>query len=178
MSATHEITIDGVAYNIGHLQPFTVTLSGKGKDNSDLRVKVTLGLHTISKGCSAGHGDMNDENGKPRIFCPDRYSFSLNLPALISTMIETNYFAWESSDKNMVSNYAVIGVPPQSVHKLTDGEYQVVFFYLHPADDSAADVIFTVTSCHSRQIVFRHIKRRYSIHSLLRTCLYNQKRIP
>ncbi len=35
-----------------------------------------------------------------------------------------------------------------------------------------------ITSCHSREVAFSRIKRRFNIHTLLRKCLYEAKRIP
>jgi hypothetical protein len=173
-----KITIEGIEYELSHLQPFITTVSGKGKEGGDIRVAVSLSRHTISKSCESSQKNMTDEKGKPRMFCSDRYAFSVNLPALISTMISNNYFAWESIDRNRASNYAIIDVHPQNVHLLVDGYYWAIFFYLYPADGCYADVNFAVTSCHSRKIIFRHVKRRYTIHSLLRTCLFKVKRVP
>lgn len=175
-----DIEINGNLRDLRHLQRFIVTVRGKGRDGADLRVAVLLGLHTVSKSCQMGQHNMMDENNKPRQFCEDRYAFSLTLPNRLSQAISDNYFSWESEDKNRVLNYAVIDVPPMKVRNLQDGEYQVVFFYLYPADKEQVDVDvnFVVTSCHSRQVVFNRIKRRYNIHTLLRTCFFNGKKIP
>jgi hypothetical protein len=175
----HEVEIEGIVRDLGHLREFVVTAKGKGRDNADLRVAVRLGRHTVSKACPAGQHNMTDENGKPRIFCEDRYAFSLGLPALARRMIEQNYFCWESLDQNRAMNYAVIDAAPGAFHTLKDGEYQVMFFYLYPADDEAkADVNLVVASCHVRGMKFRSHKRRFNVHVLLRTCLFQQKRIP
>lgn len=120
---------------------------------------------------------MLDENGKPRRFDEARYAFSLGLPELARRMIEQNYFCWQSADRNRALNYAVIDIAPGRIFALEDGVHQVVFFYIHPADTDA-DIRLVITSCHSREVVFSRIKRRYSIQMLLRTCLYKQKRIP
>ncbi len=173
-----EIEIGGVVRDLRHLQPFVVSVAGKGKDGADLRVSISLGWHVISKSCEYGQHDMTDENGKPRAFCEDRYAFSLDLPELAKRMIEQNYFCWESADRNRAMNYAVIDVAPGRILQLSDGEHQVVFFYLYPDSGVLADVKLIITSCHTREVVFSRIKRRYNILTLLRTCLYGQKRIP
>lgn len=172
-----ELSIGGLVRDLRHLQEFVVAVPNKGKDGAALRVSVVFSLHTISEGCEAGRHDMIDENGKPRLFCEDRYAFSLGLPELARRMIEQNYFCWESSDRNRAINYAVINVAPGRVRSLEDGEHQVVFFYIYPLDEHA-DVRLAITSCHSRQVTFSKIRRRYNLHTLLRKCLYDGKRIP
>ena len=82
-----DIEVGGVLRDLRHLRSFVVTVPGKGRDNGDLRVRISLGLHTISTGCDRGAHDLEDENGKPRRFCEDRYAFSLGLPELARRMI-------------------------------------------------------------------------------------------
>lgn len=173
-----EIEVDGVLRDLRHLKSFVVTLPGKSRDNGDLKVRVTLGLHTISQGCERGVHNLEDENGKPRRFCEDRYAFSLGLPELAKRMVEQNYFCWESADRNRAINYAIIDIAPGRVRELIDGEHQVVFFYLYPCGQEIADVNLVITSCHAREVIFKHIKRRFNMHTLLRTCLFKDKRIP
>lgn len=173
-----EIEIDGILRDLRHLKEFVVVVPGKGRDGGDLKVAISFGLHTISEGCPQGQHNLLDENGKPRRFCEDRYAFSLGLRLWAQRMIEQNYFSWESADRNRKMHYAVIDVAPDRVRQVPDGQHQVVFFYLYPCRSDLADVRLVVTSCHSRPIVFKHIKRRYNLHTLLRTCLFKQKRIP
>jgi hypothetical protein len=160
----HEVEIDGIARDLRHLREFVVTVKGKGKDGADLRVAVRLGRRTISKACPVGQQhNMTDENGKPRIFCEDRYAFSLGLPTLARRMIEHSYFCWESLDQNRAMNYAVIDAPPGAFHTLKDREYQVMFFYLYPADSEAeADVVPTPRSilAHPLSSALRRLDRR------------------
>lgn len=174
-----EIEINGVLRDLTHLNSFVVTLGGKGEDGADLRVAVHLGLHTISRACEPGEvGDLDDENGKPRIFCEDRYAFSFGLPEIATRMIEEKYFCWESLDRNRAINYAVLDAAPARVRQLQDGEHQVIYFYLYPADGERADVDLYVTSCHMRFMRFGNVKRRFDTHMLLRKCLFQKKRLP
>src|SRR3546814_8551523 len=71
----NEIVVDGVLRDLRHLRSFAVTVPNKGKDGADLIVRVSLGLHTVSRGCERGAHHFEDENGKPRQFCEDRYAF-------------------------------------------------------------------------------------------------------
>lgn len=173
-----DIEINGIKRDLGHLQAFIVVLPGKGKEGADLRVRVSLGLHTVSRTCGDGEvSNLNDENGRPRIFCEDRYAFSLGLREIATRMIEQKYFCWESMDRNRAMNYAILDVAPARVTQLIDGEYQVIFFYLYPVSDGA-DVAMYITSCHLREMKFRGGARRYDTHMLLRKCLFENKRLP
>ena len=172
------LEIEGVVRDLSHLRPFIVTVPSKGRDGVDLRVEISLGVHTISIGCEAGKHNMLDENGKPRLFCEDRYAFSLGLPSLAERMIAEKYFCWESKDRNRAINFAVIDIAPGRVHSLAAGDHHMVFFYLHPSKRDDADVTMVVTSCHSRYFDMSKQKRRYDLHHVLRTCLYSGKRKP
>ncbi len=174
-----EIEINGVLRDLGHLASFVVTLTGKGRDGADLQVAVHLGLHTISRACQPGEiSNLVDENGQPRVFCEDRYAFSFGLKEIATRMIQQKYFCWESSDRNRAMNYAVLDAAPGRMRELQDGEHQVIYFYLYPADGKRADVDLYVTSCYMRDMRFSHIKRRFDIHMLLRKCLFENKRLP
>lgn len=173
-----EIEIDGALRDLRHLEPFVVTVAAKGKDGGDLLVRISLGLHTVSEGCSSGEHDLQDENGKPRRFCEDRYAFSLGLPGLARRMVEQNYFCWESTDRNRAIHYAVIDVAPGRVREMPDGRHHVVFFYLYPCRTGSADVNLVITSCHQREIKLSRVVRRFNLVRLLRTCLFTKRRIP
>jgi hypothetical protein len=173
-----EIEIDGVIRDLSHLQNLLISVKGKGEDGADLRVNISFSNHTVSKSCSMGQHDMLDENGKPRQFCEDRYACSLGLPEFAKRMIEQNYFCWESPDRNRNINFAVIDVAPGRVRHLPDGDHQVIFFYLYPSAASDVDVNLVITSCHNRPMVLSRIKRRFNVHTILRTCLFKQRRFP
>lgn len=163
------IAIDGIERDISHLRRLIVVAEGRGKDGADLRVAVQMGLHAISRACGDGEvSNMFDENRKPRIFCEDRYAFSLGLPEIARRMIEQDYFCWESRDRNRAVNYCVMDVAPGRIRALVDGEHQVIFFYLYPSKVEDADVCLIITSCHSRHMKLSGVKRRYGMSNLLR----------
>ena len=174
-----EIEIDGVLRDLGHLASFVVTLIGKGRNGANLDVAVHLGLHTISRACKPGEvSNLVDENGQPRVFCEDRYAFSFGLKEIATRMIQQIYFCWESSDRNRAMHYAVLDAAPGRIRELQDGEHQVIYFYLYPADGQRADVDLYITSCYMRDMRFSKIKRRFDTHMLLRKCLFEGKRLP
>lgn len=173
-----EIEVDGIVRDLRHLQGFVAAVEGKGKEGAPLRVQVLFGMHTVSEGCVFGQHNILDENGKPRVFCEQRYAFSLGLPELARRMVEQNYYCWESTDRNRAIHYAIIDVAPGRIHHVVTGEHQVVFFYLYPGSGELVDVKLVVTSCHAREVDVGRIKRRFNLHMLLRKCLYEQKRVP
>jgi hypothetical protein len=173
------IEIKGVWRDLTHLNSFVVTLAGKGRDGADLRVAVHLGLHAVSRRCQPDEEhDFRDENGQPRVFCADRYAFSLGLREIITRMIHEKYFCWASSDRNRAVNFAVLDAAPSLVRQLNDGQYQVIYFYLYPSKGRRADVELYVKSCHKRFVRFGSIKRRFDTHMLIRKCYFEQKKLP
>lgn len=173
-----EIEVEGVVRDLRHLEPFVCVAPGKGKDGADLRVEINFSLHTVSKGCEADDADFQDENGKPRRFCEDRYAFSLGLRELGTRMVEQNYFCWKSPDRNRAMNYALVDAAPGRILALPPGEHHVVFFYLYPCHSPDADVRLMVTSCYPREMRIDAKDRRFNMHVVLRKCFFEQKRIP
>jgi hypothetical protein len=174
-----EIEIAGVLRDLRHLKPFVVNLAGKGKEGEDLRVAVYFRLHTISRACQPNEvANMLDENGQRRVFCEDRYAFSLGLPEIAKRMILQKYYCWESSDRNRILHYAILDAAPGRIRELQDGEHQVIYFYLYPANGKTADVDLHVTSCYMNNMRFGNVKRRFDTHMLLRKCLFDKKRLP
>lgn len=165
--------------DLEHLQPKPVVVAGKGKDGADLQVRIHFGTHTVSRRCEATEiPNMQDENNRGRIFCEERYSFSLQLPSLMAAMVEENYFCWESQDRNRAVNFAAIDVPRQEVRTLVDGEHRLVYFYLTPSKTDQFHVELYVTSCHVRTVTLQRVKRRFNMHTVLRKCLYDGRRVP
>lgn len=173
-----EIEIGGETHCLRHLAPIRVVAVGKGKEGSDLTVEVFFSRHVFSESCEWDDRDLVDENGKPRSFSQERYDFSLGLPALASAMIEESYLCWESRDRNRAMNYSVVDATPGEVLKIQPGRRFVVYFYLYPGSADGVDVKLTVISCHERDFKLDKSERRYSMHVLLRTCLFQQKRMP
>lgn len=122
--------------------------------------------------------DLHDENGRPRVFCEDRYAFSFGLREIATRMIEQKCFCWESLDKNRKINFAVLDAAPARVRELKDGDHQVIYFYLYPSRREGADVDLYITSCHMRYMRFGKITRRFDMHMLLRKCHFERKRLP
>ena len=173
------LEIEGVQRSLSHLDPFIVTIPKKGRDGGDLRVRVILGLHVISRACDQGEtGNLTDENGRQRMFSEERYAFSLNLRPLMTQIILEKHYCWESSDRNRKLNYAVLNAPPAERIRVTSGVHRVAYFHVYPGDSRDSSVNLFVNSCHERNINLDRIKRRFDLHYVLRKCLYEQKRMP
>lgn len=173
-----KIQIGEEAHSLAHLKGLVVEVPKTGGSDENIRVEVTLGLHTISLKCENGSHDMIDEKGNPRTFCPIRYKFSLGLPALIRSMIQQNFLCWESADRNRGVNYAIVNSAPLKFTELQNGDYHVIFFYIYPSKVAGIDVRLFVASCHERPMAFDPKKRRYNMHTVVRKCHFSQKRLP
>lgn len=173
------LTIDGVLRDLRHLESIRVVLPGKGRDGSDLRIAVHFGLHAVSRKCERGEAfNMRDENGQSRVFCEERYAFSLGLPEIAKRMVEQKYYCWESKDRNRHVNYAVLDFAPGRITEAPNGHQHVIYFYLMPSSHDDVDVNLNITSCHAKTISIPKNERRFDLHVVLRKCFFNQKRMP
>ena len=87
-------------------------------------------------------------------------------------MVEQNHLTWISHDKNKVGNLAVIG------DDLITGQHYVVVYYLFPSRSEAFDVELVVKSAYEKYVDFSHIKRRFKTVQQIKTCYYQQKKVP
>ena len=173
-----EIEVDGVLRDLSHLHPMNVVLAGKGKEGAYLRVRVHFGLHTVSRRPERSEtADMQDENGHGRVFCNDRYAYSLGLPEILRRMIEEKYFCWESRDRNRAIHYAIVDFAPGRITRMPKGAQQFVYFYLYPGAGEGAGVHLHVTSCYMKDERTQQ-KRRFDTHFVLRKCLFSGERCP
>ncbi|MCA0000924.1 MULTISPECIES: hypothetical protein [unclassified Mesorhizobium] len=163
----------GSDYEFSHLLPFGHTLSAAGKDGADIRVRVSYQSHVFSRRRETDEEfHLVDEAGKPRVFCPDRYSNSLRFPAFCQRMLSENMLTWESKDRNRVSNMAVMD------GALKSGDHQIAVYYLFPSSVDGLDVEMVIKSGYSKLLNFEHIKRRYNVVQLVKKCHYSQAKVP
>ena len=169
-----KVIIDGVDYNLIHLLPFVHRIPGQGPEKGELAVRVTFHSHVFSrqpKPEDVGH-HFDDEGGRQRIFCPDRFAFSYTLPDLCRRMLDQNFLTWQEKDKNSVSNLAVIDGP------LRNGEHRLVVYYLIPSKVTGIHVELVVKSCYPKELNFTHRQKRDRVVYLVKKCLYDKKKIP
>lgn len=154
--------------------PFGFDLIGHGRDEGNLRVRVSFQSHVYSRAFEPTNAayDFLDEGGKKRVFCVDRFNNSGTLPDICRRMLSENFLTWESKDRNSVSNMAIIDGP------LRTGEHQVVLYYLFPSQVDGLDVEMVVKSAYPKAINFEHIKRRYRVVQIVKSCYHSGTKVP
>lgn len=162
--------VQNQTYPLCHLSAFGTILNGHGPQGSDIRVRVSYLSHVFSKTPELGEAsDFQDENGKSRVFCFDRYNCSLNISQYCTESIQNNVLTWESKDKNGVSSYMVV--------KDINGNDYAIVYRLTPSLSGDHDVEFIVKSAYYKTVVHKN-PRRYSIRGLIKTCCYHQRSLP
>ena len=160
-------------YEFSHLVPFSHTLYGQGGDNATIRVRASFKSHVFSTSPEGDeNADFQDENGKDRVFCQDRYNRSKHLPGLCLNAIITNALTWQSEDKNSISSLVVADDP------LSTGLKYAVYYYLYPSKHDDYDVELVVKSAYLKEIEAFRIKRRHKLLSLVRKCFFTGTTIP
>jgi len=148
-------------------------LAGHGHGGADIVVRSSFHSHVFSLAWEhSGGAYFLDESQNRRTFCPDRHAKSFALPQMCTDMVEQNHLTWISHDKNKVSNLAVIG------DDLITGQHYVVVYYLFPSRSEAFDVELVVKSAYEKYVDFSHIKRRFKTVQQIKTCYYQQKKVP
>jgi hypothetical protein len=162
--------VQNQTYPLRHLGAFGTILYGHGPQGSDIRVRVSYLSHVFSKTPESGEiSDFEDENGKNRVFCTERYNCSLNISQYCADSIQNNVLTWESKDKNSVSSYMI-------VKDVNGGDYAIVY-RLTPSLSEDHDVEFIVKSAYLKTVVHKN-PRKYNVRNLIKTCCYQQKSLP
>lgn len=144
-------TIQGTAYRLQHLDPFTFVENG-------LRIRVQIGAHAFTREQKAGdHPDLCFMDGKtPRTFCVTRYGHSLHLPAAIIAAAKGYVF-------NNQRKFAFKGVLPGLA-----GPY-VIAFELKASQSPKYDLKMLIVSAHHRKTAAR-MPRCHFHHAMAAKC--------
>ena len=157
-------------YTLDHLEAFGIVLNGHGPQGSNIRVRVSYLSHVFSKTPEVGEVcDFQDENGKDRVFCNDRYNCSLNISHHCGDSIQNNVLTWESRDKNGASSYMIV--------KDDNGAYYAIIYRLTPSLSDAYDVEFIVKSAYHKAAIHINL-RKHNVRSLIKKCCFEQKALP
>lgn len=160
----------GPSQNLAHLNPVRATLVNEGECKADINVRVSFSCHVYSRTPEPGEiANLNDEIGRPRIFCPIRYACALDLSTHCVASIEKNYLTWESKDRNRVSSLMLV--------KSSNGDDYAVLYRLYPSPDNDTDVEFMVISAHLKDNIQSN-PRKHNVRSLIKTCYYKKKNVP
>jgi hypothetical protein len=128
--------IDGIEYDLTHLDSAVIDIAAKSDPTVSFRVLVTYGLHCFAREERAGDPAHHiiEYGSDRRCFCPIRTELSKRLPGLIRrASTELAYF---SDGRNMLILEDVEGGP------------YAVFFNVEPAGQKSLDVILFVASAY------------------------------
>ncbi len=94
------LTIAGIVYDMSHLNAFSITVHGKGREpGSDLQVFVTFSSHVFTGRSLYGQTyDIIDHRGTKRTFDRNRYNMSRQLPTLITQHCVNDALCYVSKD--------------------------------------------------------------------------------
>jgi hypothetical protein len=125
--AFETFTIGGVAYPLGHLDPFDVGVPAKDPLASPANLRVTFSHHVFSEKWDDAKHHADHEfyaDGERRAFCSVRYGCSIDLRQIIGYHVAGK--AFESRDSN--------GILRHLFYAEADGIQYPVFFNLRKAD--------------------------------------------
>ena len=161
-------------YQFPHLVPTAVNLPRQGRNNADLRVRISYKSHVFSKSLDAWEVgfDFLDELGIKRLVCPNRYALSQTLPGACRNLLTTNAVTWISKDNRQNSNLAVIDGP------LIDGAHDLIIYHLFPSSVDGLDVEMVVKSAYNKNLKAKPIKRRFKMIQQVRTCHFIVRNVP
>lgn len=167
MSWKPYIDAAGRPYDLAHLHPCVMTYRLPPtvmRPATDATVRVTYGMHCFTRGPSDGEVITPDriyfKNPEGRVFCPDRWELTADLPRIINTILERNCF--ETDRRNHVLF---------STAQTESGEEYAVFFALRRAGpDVEWDANLMVISAHRRD-GFRKPGKPQKFRELLRQVL-------
>lgn len=162
------LVVDGVSYDMSHLNAFGVTVSGKGLEpGTDLHVLVKFSNHVTTE--RALHGQPHhtfDHHGTKRAFDHHRYAVSLRLPQILKDAFFNGALCFVSKDYGGHENLIMI--------ELENGERWSVVFCFEPLPNG---VVLEVLSTHPRTKDDTHASRRPLVF-YARTCMFKQHRVP
>jgi hypothetical protein len=102
---------DGLVYDLNHLSPFTIAVTPKADGAPTFTVLVTFGHHCFTREWREGADDLSLRyavDRDVRCFCPERYSLSLDLPAIVTAAATGKVYF--SQDRNYLIVEAVDGM--------------------------------------------------------------------
>lgn len=167
----HEILeVDGVAYDMRHLDAFKVALPGKGREvGSDLSVRVAFSCHVYTDRAEHGQAHhMTDHHGTRRAFSSDRYEMSLQLPNILKQRVRGNALAFEAKSAGGQKNIIIL--------ETERGRTWTVVFCFSPSGEPS-EVYMEVLSAYPKGIGQRNLKRK-QLSQYARQCLFGDVRVP
>lgn len=115
---------------------------------------------------------IQDEGGRPRTFCTERYSLSRRLPQICETLILNNDYTWQSTDRNRVNNLAMCESP------LHSGLKYLIVYSVYPSRTADIHLEFNVKSAYQKALDVSRIRNRQKIRQVLKQSYFNNKPMP
>lgn len=166
-SSHSALVVDGVAYDLAHLNAFAVGVPGKGREpGTDLQVLIKFSNHVVTE--RALHGQTHhtvDHRGTKRAFDPDRYVMSLRLPAILTQGFTDDALCFVSKDFGGHENLMMI--------ELENGDTWSIVFCFQPLPEG---VVMEILSTHPKPV--RGKPKRDHLTYFARKCLFAQERVP
>ncbi len=162
------IVVDGVSYDLTHLDASVVAMDGKGrKSSTDLNVLVKFSNHVCTERSKRGDPcHVLDQYGTKRFFDNRRYQMSQRLPALICDALTNDKLCFISKSYGGIENLMLI--------ELENGDTWSVVFCFQPL---AEGVVMEVLSTHPR-VIREEQKSRRPLSFFARKSLFEQDRVP
>jgi len=161
------LVVDGVSYDMTHLDAFAVVITDKGRDpGTHLNVLVKFSNHVTTERALHGHvHHAVDHHGTRRSFDPDRYDMSMRLPEIISQGFADDALCFVSKDFGGHENLMMV--------ELENGETWSIVFCFQPLKDG---VVMEIVSMHPKPM--RGKPKRDHLTYFARKCLFSQTRVP
>lgn len=139
------LTIQGVTYDLAHLDPVTVRTPSQ-KIGRSIITWCRFTTHTFSRSPEAGEpAHLTDEGRRPRVFCPDRHHLSLHLPAAIAQLADPARHVWETAAERNWLHQVEVEVVEAGARTV----YQVFFAVKKARHSEPFDVEMTVESAYA-----------------------------
>ncbi|EJC75549.1 hypothetical protein Rleg10DRAFT_5817 [Rhizobium leguminosarum bv. trifolii WSM2012] len=133
-------TFNGNTYDLGHLDPFTLSVVN-GEET--YRVHVQFGHHCFTEERLGWHSpDRKYEfNGEIRSFCQIRYSASARLPGIIRGLVDKSVYVGKEYNYFVLRNHDLLGNAPA---------YAVFFTVQQSFNKKKGDVFMRVQSAYQK----------------------------
>jgi len=139
------LVIQGIAYDLAHLDPMTFQTPSR-KLGRDIATWCRFTTHTFSRSPEAGEAaDLADEGRRSRVFCPDRHRLSFHLPGAVAQLADPARHVWETAAERNWLHRVEVEIVEAGAHTA----YQVFFAVRKARRSEPFDVEMTVESAYA-----------------------------
>ena len=139
--------IGNTSHDLGHLDPVTFA-TPSAKLGRSIVTWCRFTTHTFTEAAPAGHSGpvLLDEGRRPRVFSPERYALSRQLPAAMQLLVDPDRYVWEGAHERNWLHRADVTLPSATGAPVL---YQVFFAVKKAVRSAAWDVEMTVESAYA-----------------------------